>query len=183
MLATLRAIAARAGRAAGRLGAAASRHALVTGLSATLAAGAAGFGGGFALAAHTAAVVAAPAPAPVSSPTASPTPSAAAAKTRSAAAEASRRLIALVAQDTGQTATQVRTLMGQGETLSQIAGPQAQAVVSAADAALQAKLAAMVTSGKLSQSGESTRLTRLEALVTRAMAAPGPAILKLAGAG
>jgi hypothetical protein len=185
MIAILRAIGARIARAGSRLRGAAGRHAVATGLSLALGTGAAGLGGGVVLADHVATpVAAAPAPTAPATPPSCPSPGAKPGSAlHRAAAEAARRLIALTAKQTGKTPAQVMALLRQGQTLEQIAGSDASQVVAAADAAAQAKLAGLVSAGKLSAAQESTVLTRLESAITTAMTTPGPTLARLAEQG
>ena len=156
------------------LRAAVGRHAVAAGLSLALAAAVAGVGAGFAIAASagaslpTAAVTAA-----TTSASATGNPS-----TGAAARPIIRGLIALTARDTGQTLAQVRTLLRQDETLNQVAGSQAAAVVQSADAAVTSKVSAREAAGKLSASQGSALATRADNRISQVMAAPGQRLLR-----
>ncbi|MGA2282343.1 MAG: hypothetical protein ABSH07_01480 [Candidatus Dormibacteria bacterium] len=153
---------------AGRLRNFVRSHALATGISVALAAGVAGLGAGFALAA--------PSPAAAAE---SPTGAITSATTTSGAAthRIIRGLVGLTVKDTGQTLAQVRTLLRQDETLNQIAGGQAATVVQAAEAAVTSKVNAEVAASKLTSAQAATLTTRVDNRIHQVMAAPGRHVL------
>lgn len=158
------------------LRAAAGRHAIAAGLSVALAAGVAGVGAGFAIAANSTAN-----PSLSTEAVTAATTSAGAtgsASTGAAARPIIRGLIALTAKDAGQTLPQMRTLLRQGESLDQIAGSQAAAVVASADAAVASKVEARKSAGKLSASQASALEARADSRITQVMAAPGQRLIR-----
>jgi DNA-binding transcriptional MerR regulator/F0F1-type ATP synthase membrane subunit c/vacuolar-type H+-ATPase subunit K len=152
----------------GRLRRAVSGHALAAGISIALAAGVAGLGAGFALA--------------TSSPAATESPTAAIVSGASTSGGTShpiiRGLVGLTARETGQSLSQIRTLLRQNQTLDQIAGAQAGAVVQAADAAVTTRVSAAVAHGKLSSQQAATLTTRADDRISQVMSAPGRGLLR-----
>jgi hypothetical protein len=158
------------------LRAAVGRHAVAAGLSVALAAAVAGVGAGFAIAASANANPSLSAAAVTAAATTTTTGNA---STGAAAARPIiRGLIALTAKDTGQTLAQMRSLLRQGESLDQIAGSHAAAVVASADATVASKVAARESAGKLSASQASALEARADSRITQVMAAPGQRLLR-----
>jgi hypothetical protein len=156
------------------LRAAVGRHAVAAGLSLALAAAVAGVGAGFAIATGGAPSLSSAA---VTAATAGVTTTGDA-STGAAARPIIRGLIGLTARDAGQTLAQMRTLLRQGESLNQIAGSHAAAVVASADATVASRVDALESAGKLSASQGSALETRADSRITEVMAAPGQRLLR-----
>ena len=165
--------------------AAAARHALVTGIAATTAAGVVGLGIGFdaghAAAAPVATSQSPSAPAPTL-PTAPQQQNGKSAK-QAAGAEIARALVKSVATLTNQSTDAVVADLRQGQTLAQIAGDQSQAAEQQVMAQLKQKADAAVAAGKMTADQETQRLSKAQAALDKAMNAPGAQVAGLLAAG
>jgi len=174
MMATLRALLTRIHRLA-------RGHTAAVAVSTLVGVAVAGLGGGFVLASQgSSSSPLALAAATTSGGAAAALPSISASGVRAVAARAARQLVRLVAKQTDQTPKQVGALLRQGETLDQVSGAKAQAVVAAAEAAVKSRLDAAVAAGKITPAQEATRLARFDGLINKAMSLPGPRLLRIA---
>jgi len=79
------------------------------------------------------------------------------------------RLLAVEAKDTGQTQAQIRTALGTGKTLAQIAGPHATQVRADALALITTRVTKAVTAKKITQAQANTLLTKAGTLLDTVM--------------
>jgi hypothetical protein len=79
------------------------------------------------------------------------------------------RLIALEAKDTGQTRAQIRTALGTGKTLTEIAGSKAAQVKADALALITTRVTKAVTAKRITQAQASTLVTKATTLLDTAM--------------
>lgn len=163
-----------------------TRHALVTGISAAVVAGAVGTGVGFRMATSGAPGAPPSTTPPASIPTApsaggNPYASKGAGKgkkgTTTGGTLTLTQLITLVSQQTGQTTAQINAALATGQTLDQISGSKDQAVKDAANQTYRHRLDVAVGAGKLSQDQENTMLAAFATQLNKTMATPGQQLL------
>jgi hypothetical protein len=155
------------------------RHAFPAAAASVIALGAAGGGIGYAVASQHASAAPVSSAAGSSAPTApSSTPAKKGAARASRGAALVQHALSLLAAQTGQSVTSVRSQLQAGKSIDDIAGAKAPAVESAILAQVGKLAARAVTAGKISAAQEATGLAMAKTKVEALMAEPGTQLLQ-----